>query len=113
MQRCFQAIFMVAVAFFAFVGCASDEEKMQAHMEKGTAYYQKGEYKSAELEFRNAAKIDPKNVTAHIKLGETYLKLGNSQGAFGAYSRVEQLDLNNINAQLKMATFFLFFMQNM
>ena len=64
------------------------------------------------LEFKNAAKIDPKNVDAHIKLGETYLKLGNSQGAFGAYSRVEQLDENNLDAQLKMATFYMLGKQN-
>ena len=99
---------LVAVLMFTIVwGCSSDEEKKLAHVEKGNAYFEKGEYKSAELEFKNAVQIDPEYVAAHVKLGETYLKLGNSQAAFRTYARVVQLDENNTDAQLKMATFYL------
>jgi len=43
-------------------GCSSDEEKKLAHFEKGNAYFEKGGYKSAELDFKNAVQIDPEFV---------------------------------------------------
>jgi tetratricopeptide (TPR) repeat protein len=46
-------------------------------------YFEKGEYKSAELEFRNAIQIDPEFVDAYERLGETYLKLGDPRGPSG------------------------------
>ena len=72
---------MLALALF-FPGCSSDEEKKESHFKKGVVYYEKGEYKSAELEFRNAIQIDPEFVDAYEQLGETYLKLGDPRGAF-------------------------------
>ena len=44
---------------FICVACASDEEKKTAHLEKGKEYFEKGEYKSAEIEFKNAVQVDP------------------------------------------------------
>ena len=52
----------ITILFMSIVvsGCASDEEKKQSHLEKGQAYFDKGEYKSAELELKNAVQIDPR-----------------------------------------------------
>ena len=69
MKRFFKAVIVFAVTILALTGCSSDEEKLAGYLEKGNAYFEKGEYSSAEIEFKNAAKIDPKNVNAHIKLG--------------------------------------------
>jgi Tfp pilus assembly protein PilF len=40
-------------------GCASEEEKKAEHLKKGIAYFDKGEFKNAEIELRNAIQIDP------------------------------------------------------
>ena len=80
-------MFAIRIALHLMYGCSSDEEKKVAHYEKGVSYFNKGEYKSAELEFKNAAQIDPEYIDAYAKLGETYLKLGHSQRAYRTYSR--------------------------
>ena len=106
-SRMVQVFFFLMVSALVFPGCSSDEEKKTSHFEKGEIYLQKGEYKSAELEFRNAIQIDPEFVDAYERLGETYLKLGDPRGAFREYTRVAKLDPENINAALKLATFYL------
>ncbi len=107
MYRFKHIVFMVLSAFIIISGCTSDEEKKLSHFEKGKAYFEKGEYKSAELELKNVIQIDPRHIEAHEKLGEIYLKLGNPRGAFSEYSTVAKLDPENIDANLKLATFFL------
>jgi Tfp pilus assembly protein PilF len=97
---------LIALAFIS-TGCSSDEEKKASHLEKGKTYFENGEYKSAELEFRNAIQIDPEFVDAYERLGETYLKLGDPRGAFREYSMVAKLDPENIDASLKLATFYM------
>ena len=76
------------IAVLLFSGCSSDEEKKQIHFEKGKALFEKGDFKSARLEFKNAIQIDPKFVTAQLKLAETELKLGNAREAYRAYLNV-------------------------
>jgi len=91
----FLLILIISLTLFS---CASDEEKKAAHYEKGLAYFEKGDYKAARLEFKNAIQLDPKYTLAYEKLGETELKLGDAQGAFRAYSIVAELEPENIDA---------------
>ena len=100
------AVLLIALAFIA-IGCSSDGEKKASHLEKGETYFEIGEYKSAELEFRNAIQIDPEFVDAYERLGETYLKLGDPRGAFREYSMVAKLDPEHTDASLKLATFYM------
>ena len=100
-------LLMFLFVFATMFGCSSDEEKKVTFLEKGKGYFEKGEYKSAELEFKNAIQIDSKYIEAHTKQGETQLRLGNPQGAFKSYAMVAQLDPDNTEAQLKLATFYL------
>ena len=81
-SRMIQFVATLMALTFIFIGCSSDEEKKASHLEKGKTYFESGEYKSAELEFRNAIQIDPEFVDAYARLGETYLKLGDPRGAF-------------------------------
>ncbi|HDL07758.1 MAG TPA: tetratricopeptide repeat protein, partial [Desulfobacteraceae bacterium] len=88
-------------------GCMSNEEKKISYLESGNTYFDKEEYKSAELEFRNAIQIDPNFIDAYQRLGETYLKLGKPRESFKAFDTVIKLDPDNTDAQLKLATFYL------
>ena len=87
------------------LSCASDEEKIQKYLTSGDQYFSQEEYRSAEIEFKNAIQIDPNLVEAHLKLGETYLKLGNAREAFREFNAAAQIDPNNMDTQLKLATF--------
>ena len=107
MRHLYRSSICILICFILLVVCASDEEKKKAHLKKGEAYFDKGEYESAELEFRNAIQIDPEFVDAYLKLGETYLKLGKPQNAFREYRMVAQLDPDNRDALLKLATFYM------
>ena len=51
-------LLMFLFVFATMFGCSSDEEKKVAFLEKGKAYFEKGEYKSAELEFKNEIQIE-------------------------------------------------------
>jgi Tfp pilus assembly protein PilF len=95
------------VLFLAFAGCSSPEEKKQSHLSKGREFFEKGEYKAARIELKNAVQIDPKFTAAQLLLAETSLKLGEAQEAFRAYAAVAELDPGHSEAQLKLATFLM------
>ena len=104
----FENIFLLfLITALTMFGCSSDEQKKVAHYEKGLAYFDNGEFKSARLEFKNAIQIDSKYVAAYQKLGEANLKIGDAQGAFRAYSNLTELEPENTAAQLKLATFLM------
>ena len=63
--------------FLTLSGCANDQEKKTAHLNKGNQFFQSREYKKAEIEYKNALQIDNTYSDALLKLGETQLKLGN------------------------------------
>ena len=65
----FSAFLMLFI--FILAGCASEEEKKQSHFKKGQAYFENGHYKEAQLEFKNAIRIDPRYLAANIQLAKT------------------------------------------
>ncbi|MGD9223933.1 MAG: tetratricopeptide repeat protein, partial [Desulfobacteraceae bacterium] len=103
----FNTVFLVLITAVFFLGCASDEEKKLSHFKKGVGYFDTQEYKSAEIELKNAIQIDPNYIDAYAKLGETYLKMGDGRGAYREYSMVAKLDPENTDALLKLATFLM------
>ena len=72
----FLVILMISLILFS---CASDEEKKAAHFEKGLAYFEKGDYKAARLEFKNAIQIDAKYTQAYQKLASIWMAFLNSR----------------------------------
>ena len=88
-------------------GCASDEDKKAEYLKSGRAYLDKGDYRAAEIEFKNAVQIDPEDAEAYIGLGTTYLKLGNAAMAYRAYSSAANLEPENLDIQARLGTFLL------
>jgi Tfp pilus assembly protein PilF len=92
-------------------GCsASPEEKKAKHLQRAQAYFEKGQYQEAVLEYRNVVQVDPKNADAHYKLALAYLKVGGMpglQGAFEGLSKTVELDPSNRDAQLKLGELYL------
>ena len=93
-------------------GCdwLSPESNKAKHLEQGQAYFNKGQYREALLEFKNVVQLDPNDVATHYRLALTYLKLGGTthlQGAFAELSRTVELDKTNRDAQLKLGELYL------
>ena len=95
-----------------YVGCdgSSPEAKKAKHRERATAYFEKGQYQEAIIEYQDVAQIDPKDADAQYRLAMTYLKLGglpNLKLAYAALSRTVDLDKTNREAQLKLGELYL------
>jgi tetratricopeptide (TPR) repeat protein len=88
---------------FLWAGCAGKEEKLAAHFERGVAYFDKGEYRSAVIEFRNTIQINPEYTAAHLRLGEAYIRLEKYPLAYRHYSTAVGLDPLNIPGLVKLA----------
>jgi len=97
--------------YVAFAGCSpSSESKTATHRERGLAYFEKGQYQEALLEFKNMVQVDPKNADGHYRLALTLLKIGglpNLQAAFAELTKTTELDPNNRDAQLKLGAMYL------
>lgn len=67
-----------------------------AHYNLGYAYFNKGDYSSAALEFKEAAKIQPTMAMFHLWLGHAYMKLNvTSRDAIAAYEEAKRLEPGN------------------
>src|SRR6185295_2700838 len=93
-------------------GCdwLSPESKKAKHFEQAKAYFEKGQYSEAVIEFKNVVQLDPKDAEAHYRLALAQLKLGgasNLQGAFAELSKTVELDKTNQDAQLKLGELYL------
>ena len=75
------ARFAVAVAVIGLLtamwtGCSRDPEvRKQKDLESGERYFDKGQYREADIQFRNAIQVNDKFAEAHYRLGLTALKL--------------------------------------
>ncbi len=102
-----KVVWMVGFVLLWGMGCASDEEKKAEHLKKGQGYFESGEFKSADIEFKNAVQLDPKSVDGYIHLGRTAMKLGQAREAFNAFMNASKLDPDNIEANLQLSKFYL------
>ena len=105
----------VALAFILLVGLAgcsgtSPEAQKAKHRDRGIAYYDKGQYQEAVIEFKNVTQADPKDADGHYRLALSYLKLTTLQDlrlAFDELKKAVELNPQNRDAQLKLAELYL------
>lgn len=93
---------LVAVAL---VGCS---RTAASHVDRGTAYVEKGNVDAAVLEFRNAIQKDPAFAPARLKLAEIYERQANRAGALEEYVRAADLLPGDAGVQLKAGALLLF-----
>ena len=97
----------VAALALLLVACGGAEEREAKYVERGKALYEEGDFARAQIEFRNALRINPKGVEATFYLGQIAEQQGNWQAAFATFSRVVEEDANHAQAHLKLAGIYL------
>lgn len=90
-----RSIRLVAIILAVLVGlssCSRDPLVVKKrYLESGNKYFDKGRYKEASIQYRNALKRDPKYGPAHYKLALVSLKTGDAGGAVNALRRAVEL----------------------
>ena len=101
-------IFCAALALALVAGCSRDPQvRKKQFLDKGVAYFEKGNCDAAVIEYDNALQIDSGYAAAHYELSRCLTKKGEWTHAFQELSRSVQLDPNNSKAQLDLADLFL------
>jgi tetratricopeptide (TPR) repeat protein len=90
-----RSIRLVAVILAVLVGlasCSRDPNVVKKrYLESGNKYFDRGRYKEASIQYRNALKRDPKYGAAHYKLALVSLKAGDMGGAVSSLRRSVEL----------------------
>jgi len=100
-------IICITLTGTVLVACATSDEKKKAAYDNGQAYYEKAEYNSAVLEFKNAIQIDPVFADAYFMLGMVEYKQQHFKEAYANFIRVSELDPDHLENNLELAKILL------
>lgn len=91
----------------SLVACSGSEERKAKYLDEGKKLFAAGDYKKAQISFKNVLQIDPKNVEARYEMAETSRQLGDLQGAVGQYLAVVGEDPKHSMARLRMGQIYM------
>src|SRR6202051_5254629 len=84
--------------------CTTEPNKRKlGYLNGGEKYFKAGNYRAAQIEFRNAIALDPKFEQAHYQLAEAYLKLSYFNDALRELETTVSLNSKNSEAELQLA----------
>src|SRR5438477_4445307 len=85
------AVFVLAM-ILGLVACSRDPNVVKKHYyDSGNKYFEKGRYKEASIQYRNALKRDAKYGPAHYKMALVSLKVGDMGGAVSSLRKAIEL----------------------
>lgn len=105
-MKIIRTIFIIG-ALVALMACGGAEDRKAAHMEKGQALFDEGNFEKARVEFKNVLQIDPKDIPARYALAQTLEKTQNWRGAAGHYMGVLETDPNHRDSLSRMGQIYL------
>ena len=91
----------------AFILLMSGCRSARTYVEKGNAFFDRGEYREASLNYRKALQKDPKSGEAYHRLGLSEWKQGNAADAFQALSFAVQLSPDSEPSRVDLCNFAL------
>ncbi len=97
-----------ALLLCATLACQSEEVRLAQHQESGEAFLSEQKWSEAELEFKNALRIDPNSAAAHYGLAKAYLGAKDPRSAYWELEETVRLDPNHFDARLRHGEFLLY-----
>ena len=99
-------IILISSSAVLLSGCSS-EKKLAGHMEKAETYMAAGEYDKAEIELKNAIRLDTESMDPAALLGQIYFEQGRLAQAAPILYAVAQEDPENLDNRVNLALVFL------
>ena len=94
---------LLVLPVLLFAGCGrSPQAVRQRAMAAGRKLMQKGDYRRAVLEFKNAVQAMPRDEQAHYELGNAYAGAGDVAAAASAYRKALELNPKKTEAEQKL-----------
>jgi tetratricopeptide (TPR) repeat protein len=91
-MRSIRVVPVVLAVLVCLVSCSRDPAVVKKrYFESGNKYFEKGRYKEASIQYRNALKRDPKYGPAHYKLALVSIKVGDVGAAVSSLRRAIEL----------------------
>jgi tetratricopeptide (TPR) repeat protein len=91
-MRSIRLVAVILAVLVGFTSCSRDPTVVKKrYLESGNKYFDKGRYKEASIQYRNALKRDPRYGAAHYKLALVSLKVGDVVGAVSSLRRAVEL----------------------
>ena len=85
-------------------GCNNDPNvRKQKYLESGQRYFDKAQYREAEIQYQNAIQVDPRFSEAHYRMAQAAMKLGQWPLAYQELSATLQIQPEYFQARLDMA----------
>jgi tetratricopeptide (TPR) repeat protein len=95
-MRSIRLVAVILAVLVGFTSCSRDPAVVKKrYLESGNKYFDKGRYKEASIQYRNALKRDPKYGAAYYKLALVSIRLKDVNGAVSSLRRaVEPVNIN-------------------
>ena len=91
-MRSIRFVAVILAVLVGFASCSRDPNVVKKrYLESGNKYFDRGRYKEASIQYRNALKRDQKYGAAHYKLALVSLKVGDVAGAVPSLRRAVEL----------------------
>ena len=91
-MRSIRLVAVILAVLLGLTSCSRDPNVVKKHyLESGNKYLEKGRYKEASIQYRNALKRDPKYGEAYYKLALVSLKVSDIGGAVSSLRRAVEL----------------------
>ncbi len=103
----FKRLACVSALVLALVGCGGADERKAAYLERGMQLVEEGNFEKAQLEFKNALQIDPKDANAHYQLGLVLEKLDEWRPAMSQFLATIKLEKTHVEAHIHAGQIYL------
>jgi Tfp pilus assembly protein PilF len=101
-------VFGFAVLILFLGSCSRDPERAKTkYLVSGRDYMKKGQYDDANVEFRNAIRLDPRSVEAYYQLAQADLARNDWGGAYVSLEKAIALDPGRLDARLDLGRLYI------